>query len=197
MNPIDFSIKIEGIYPLLQNRNWSILNENPEFEKQRGEDWLPYENRIWINKAYINDKNEVYAPGVWFKQAIIDSQRASKHAIQPADSRRKNETMKVYFIGGILYDDQLAIRDKNGSVITKDMLKKYTTVCKIPSTGGAIPCVRPCIDIGWVIDVKGVIIDEAINVDMIIDCFKWIGAYSGIGDYRPQNGGPFGRFLLA
>lgn len=191
----DFQIKIIGGTALLQNRNDLIFDEDYSGGKTRGEDGLTYENRIWKKKAHYDNKGNVIAPQTWFKRALINSQRQSNYPIKPAGARKATDTMRPYFISGVMFDDSI-IHDLNDKPITAEGLVQYKAICKVPATGGNIPVIRPMIP-KWKLTIRGNILDKAINIDMLRECFQWIGIYSGIGDYRPQNGGMFGTFRLS
>lgn len=195
MEPKNCLIDLIGITPLLMNRGDFQLEPEykTKYSKQRGETYLDFEERIWKDKVHSNSKGEIIAPAEWLKQALVHSQKQSNHPIKSPGARKATDTMRPFFISGILFEDSPVMNGKG--VFTQENLLPYKAMCKIPSTGGSVPVIRPMMN-KWSMRISYAILDQAINEAMIKECLEWIGLYSGIGDYRPQNGGTFGRFSV-
>jgi len=195
MDPKSCTMMLVGVTPLLMNRGDFQLEDDykTKYTKQRGETYLEFEERIWREKVHSNSKGEVVAIAEWFKQSLVNSQRQSNHPIKSPGGRKATDTMKPFFISGVLFEDSLVMNGKGP--FTKDTVLPYKAMCKIPSTGGSVPVIRPMMD-KWSVTVSYTILDQAISEAMVRECLEWVGLYSGIGDYRPQNGGTFGRFTV-
>jgi hypothetical protein len=63
----------------------------------------------------------------------------------------------------------------------------------VPATGGRIMCHRPRLD-SWKLKGTAEIDDEMFSADLVRALFDDAGRKIGIGDFRPQRRGPFGRF---
>jgi hypothetical protein len=189
------TIDVKGVSPLLQNRKSLMLDrvKRPELNKQRGENYTDLENRTWKLKAHINDQNHVYCPGEWFKRTIMATQKRGKYPLQPPGSRSKNQTMLPYFISGLFIEDSEILINKN-PITEKDLLPFESVVT--PPGQGSVICIRPMIKDPWYLNVNITIIDDAISEKCVFDVMNWCGLYMGIGDFRPQNGGNFGRFEI-
>jgi len=194
MKPNNVAIRIKGVSPMLQNRKNFMLDcmDNPELNKQRGESYEDHDQRIWSKKAHYNDDGNVMIPGEWIKGLLKASQRRGKFPIQPPGARSKNDNMLPYFISGVLIEDSEITNNKK-PIKEKDLLPYRCMVS--PQRGSSVPRTRPMIS-DWESTIKFVIIDEAISEDCLVTVMTWIGTYFGMGDFRPQQGGNFGRFML-
>ena len=66
---------------------------------------------------------------------------------------------------------------------------------KNPNGGEAVCIVRPRFDV-WAFDVTIEVFEEEIAESVIRDLFDKAGGRIGLGDFRPQRKGPFGRFRV-
>ena len=65
----------------------------------------------------------------------------------------------------------------------------------VPSTRGRVMRYRPKF-IEWGLRFNLVITDDEIAPSVVKEGLERAGSYSGIGDFRPQKKGPFGRFQV-
>jgi hypothetical protein len=101
--------------------------------------------------------------------------------------------MAPYFISGLLIDDN-EIKQKGKVVKEKDLLPFRAVV--VPPGQGSVICIRPLIKAPWEVEILITIIDDAISEKCLLDCLSWCGQYLGVGDFRPQQGGNFGRYEI-
>jgi hypothetical protein len=201
------NVKIKGVTDLIQNRKSFMLDkaDNPSLEKQRGEDYTDLEKRTWRMKAHYDqpfkvekgvvlpNEGNVIFPGEWLKRTMIASQARGKFPILPPGKKGKNDTMKPYFTSGILIDDNEI--KCNGKVVKEKDLLAFRSVV-VPPGQGSVICIRPLIKAPWTVDVTITITDEAISKKCLLNCLAWCGQYLGVGDFRPQRGGNFGKYEI-
>lgn len=65
----------------------------------------------------------------------------------------------------------------------------------IPATGGAIMAHRPRLDV-WKTTFAINVDDEIFDPDFVREIIDAAGSKVGLGDFRPQRKGPFGRFVV-
>ncbi len=65
----------------------------------------------------------------------------------------------------------------------------------VPSTGGRIMCHRPRFD-AWRISVDLAVDETMFGEPVVRDLVDFAGSRVGLGDFRPQRRGPFGRFKV-
>jgi hypothetical protein len=201
------SYKITGLTPLLFNRRSMMMEDGEEFKQKKGEETSAFDLRIWPEKAHANPDGTLFIPDTWIRQALIDTQKATRHAIKPPAMKgvkqRADATMKPYFISGLSIENSPLMTmgttqaaNKCLRPATKADLRAMKQMCRIPSTGGVIPVIRPMLPV-WSATVSITITDEVINEPVIRECLEWVGRYSGMGDWRPQNGGSYGKFQVS
>ena len=101
--------------------------------------------------------------------------------------------MKTYFISAILVDNSNITF--NGKPITVDDLVPFKKMVS-PQGKGKVLCIRPMIKIGWEIKTDIIACDDMIRQEHIYESLEWAGSFNGIGDWRAQKGGLFGRFEI-
>ena len=184
--PVHFT----GVSALLQNRD-DVLILDSSLKKEKSESWEEHEMRIWKNKAHYNTKGEVICPNTWIRKALIASQNQNANPIRPANSRKATDTLRTYFVAGIMVDDAVMTL-KNKPVTEKDLtpFKKMVS----PQGKGKVLCIRPMIPAGWEVKTEIMILDDMIRPEQIYECLSWAGRFNGFGDWRPQKGGVFGIY---
>lgn len=93
----------------------------------------------------------------------------------------------------IVLDDVLALVGPDGGAITDYEVDARPIV--IPSTKGRIMRYRPRLD-QWSAQVHLEVNTEIIDLKTAHILLEEGGRQLGIGDYRPERGGPFGRFAI-
>jgi hypothetical protein len=192
----DFLIPIKGVSPLLQNRRSILIDqeENPDkFKKNRSETHQEFSERTWLLKAHKNPEGFIFAPGEWFKETLKASQKRNAFPIAPPNAKRQDSSMYDYFVSGVVFEDSI-IQSFEGDQIKETDLKPFKKVC-ILQKKSSIVVIRPMIP-EWKLTISGTIVDAAITEKMLLSAFDWIGKFFGFGDFRPQRGGVFGRFIL-
>jgi len=184
------NVTITGIAPLLMNR----FTEASEVAVSggtavtfRGDKGTPREQAT--PKRYADTEGRLYIPGPNIFAAIIAAGTFHKAG------KSKLTTMKTSLIpAGMMVDDVVCLlTDANGEPLTEWEVDSRSVV--IPSTGGRIMAHRPRVD-AWcstfTIDVDTTMFTPNMIRSVIDDAGKKIG----LGDYRPQRKGPFGRFVV-
>lgn len=194
----EMQVKIHGISPLLMNRDDLKMLDPKKYSKARGEEYIDMEERIWRDKAHYDDMSgenpKVVLRDVWIKRALLASQKQSGCPIAPPGSRKKTDSLRNYFVAGVLIQDTTI--QQNGKDITKNDLVPFKAMVRPQKTGGKICCIRPMIPTGWEATIKIIITDEAVKDEDIVKCLEWVGIYNGVGDWRVERGGQFGRFEI-
>lgn len=179
------SVTIEGLTPLLMNRfveKGEIGGSGGTSPAMIGSKGTPREQAE--PKAYRDaDSGILYIPGTNVYAAIIAAGKFHK------SGKSKLTTQKTSLIpAGVLVEDLVC------SLGTKDFEVDSRSVV-IPSTGGRIMCHRPRLDswqLTFHLDIDTSVFDPKL-VRLVIDD---AGRKIGLGDYRPERKGPFGRFVV-
>ena len=181
---MQIEITIQGTSPLLMNRftgENEVKVSNGMSTVQIGKKGTPREQAE--KKAYKDDKGNLYLPAPNIYAAIIAAGRFHKAG------KEKLTTKKTSLIpaGIFMLDTVVPLNTKHFEVDSRSVV--------IPATGGRIMCHRPRLD-NWACTFH-LEIDEAMFdgkfVRLLVDD---AGRKIGIGDFRPERKGPFGRFVV-
>jgi len=181
---------IQGITPLLMNR-FTEANEvavsGGTAVTFRGDKGTPRQQAE--PKRYAGADGHLYIPGPNIFAALIAAGTFQKAG------KSKLTTMKTSLIpAGVMVDDLIcSLITENGEPITEWEVDSRSVV--IPSTGGRIMCHRPRID-AWCATFTLTVDTGMFSPGLVRSLMDDAGKKIGLGDYRPQRKGPFGRFVV-
>lgn len=172
---------LKSISPYSQSR----FHDTPKLDKERPDD---YEMRTWRERLSITDDGFVFIPPMAFKKSLETAARFLGLQIKG----RGKSTYTKHFKAGVLVTDALVLPDKKENVPGE--------VFFVPSDGKAgggsrvkrkFPVIRD-----WEGEVSFYILDETITEDIFTTHLREAGNFIGIGRFRPENGGFYGRFSV-
>ena len=179
-------ITIEGVTPLICNRFTDAAAENASSgtrassaAQDRG---TPQD--ICAGKLYAGADGEPMIPQPNLMRAIVEGGRFTK--IGKAQITTAKSTMLYSCVD---------IAGAEIAITHKQPWKVDTRAVRIPSTGGRILSHRPMFDdwkLAFEVDVDESIIGEKTFRQIVDDAGKRIG----LGDFRPQCKGPYGKFVV-
>ena len=162
---------------------------NPELHpKKSGERSDEYEKRVWRERIHADDNGEVWIPPMAFKNGIASAASFLGERIQG----KGQKTYTKLFEAGIMVMDHLPLGVKKA-----DVPGDWLFVPADGKRGGGkrvLKCFGRVMPWGGAITFH--VLHESITPDVFqrhLDCF---GAFVGIGRFRPQNNGYFGRFSV-
>jgi hypothetical protein len=173
-------VTIEGITPLLMNK---FPDHDPNEVKpsiQNAEKGTPREQAE--PKVYQNGHGP-YLPGPNIYAGLIEAGKFHKVG------KTKLTTQKSSLVpsGIFILDAECLIKPAKWEVDSRPVV--------IPSTGGRIICHRPRFD-EWGTKFTVQYDDKVFSEKLVRDLVDDLGGKLGLGDYRPQRKGPFGRFKV-
>jgi len=175
----------QGVTPLLLHR----FAEENEIEKATRKIHIQtVDPRDAAEKAaYRNEDGYLYFPGAAIARLLREAGSAHKQ-------RGSRKSLKYVIPAAVLVtEDMVILRDAEGTPLTEFEVDSRPVV--IPSTKGRVMRHRPRLN-AWNFEVAIEIDDEMIDADTVHQLFQEGGRNLGIGDYRPEKGGPFGRFQV-
>lgn len=135
----------------------------------------------------IKETQQLYLPGTAIMRLLRES--GSNHKI-------KGSRKSVKFVvpsAVIVYTDAMLLTDEHGKPLTD--FEVDSRPVRIPATGGVVMKHRPRID-RWRASFR-ISVDEGIlEASFVQQLLTEGGQRLGIGDFRPEKGGPFGRFRV-
>ena len=180
-----FSAELEGRTALLMHR-WSenaevapgtrnvhVVNADPRVEAER--------------YAYRRPDGVLYLPGAAPARLLREAGGAHKQ-------RGSRKSMKYVVPAAVLViDDVLPLTDANDELLTEFEVDSRPVT--IPATKGRIMRHRPRLN-EWRVEVSLEIDETLIDPALVHQLLTEGGRSLGLGDYRPEKGGPFGRFSV-
>lgn len=178
------SVRIHGVTPLLMNR----FSEEAELQVSSGRSKVgvgkvatPREQAA--KKAYTLPDGTLYVPGPNIFSCMI--QAGKFHKVGKA---------KVTTTRSSLIPAGCAIQEVACPLDTKDFEVDSRSVV-IPATGGRVMAHRPRLD-KWSLSFTLTVDDSMFDAAFIRQLLDDAGAKIGLGDFRPDRKGPFGRFVV-
>lgn len=177
-------VTIEGMTPLLMNR----FTEENEVKVSSGISastiggkGTPREQAA--KTAYMDDEGMLYVPGPNVFRSIIEAGKYHK----AGKSKVTTQKSSMVPAGICLNEVVLSLGTKSFEVDSRSVV--------IPSTGGRIMKHRARLDewkLTFTLEIDGVMFDVHFVRQLIDDA----GRRVGLGDYRPDRKGPFGKFKV-
>lgn len=180
-----FVATISGLTPLLMHR-WSEANETEE--TTRTVHIERHDPRQEAEKAcYRREDGSVYLPGTAIARMLREAGGAHKQ-------RGSRKSLKFIIPAAVIVlDDQIILKNANGEPLRNFEVDSRPVT--IPATKGRIMRHRPRFNT-WGAEVSLEIDPSMIASDMVLQLLTEGGTRIGVGDFRPERGGPFGRFSV-
>ncbi len=172
----NYEVKIKGVSPLLQNR---FAGEETIGKTSKKSD-TSKENDVEDTK-YVLPDGKLYQPSECIKQSLIEAGKAFK---------KGRSTRSKVFASFVIVTPEAIVHEN----------QKWNTdrrAVVIPSTKGRVMRNRCRLD-EWSLTFNIQVLDDnEIDEKLLHDALDYSGHYIGIGDYRPQKKGMYGRFIVA
>ena len=179
------NVTIEGTTPLLCNRfadAAQMAATNGNRLSVVGEKGTPREQaeiRLYVGH---NGKPMIPQPNLF--RCLIDAGKFFKHG------KSKVTTQKTSLIPACVEVDGLEL-----PIVHKEPWMVDTRAVRIPSTGGRILCHRPCFQ-DWKLSFSVHIDTDMLSPKLLREIVDAAGKRVGLGDFRPDCKGPFGKFVV-
>lgn len=175
------TVHLESVSAYSQSAYYDV----PKLDKELPKD---YEARTWRERMHVTDDGNVFIPPMSFKNCLAE---AAKYLSIKIPGKR-NATYTKHFLSGILVTDMLVLPER------KDEVKgEWLFVPSDGKTGGGSRVLKcfPLIP-KWQGDMVFYVMDETITKDPFVDTLQAAGTFIGVGRFRPQRGGYYGRFKM-
>jgi hypothetical protein len=172
-------VRLESAGPYSQSR----MHDSPKLDREAAD---AYEQRTWREKCTVNDHGEICIPAMALKQMLDAS--AKLLGIQ-IPGKGKNTYTKHFKAGVICHDDvPLGVRKEDVEPITIN-----ANADGVRGSGKRVKRTFPIIP-QWSGTARFVIFDDTITKEVFERHLTEAGRFVGIGRFRPENGGIYGRF---
>jgi hypothetical protein len=183
---ITIAITIEGTTPLLCNRFTDAAQMAATAGNRGaliGEQMSPQEQAQ--GKLYLDHTGREIIPQPNLLRCLIDAGKFFRHG------KSKVTTQKSSLITSCVDIDQAVIPIQHRDPWTVD-----SRPVRIPATGGRILCHRPCFH-DWQLAFALTVDPDLISVKLVREIVDAAGKRIGLGDFRPDCKGPFGKFVVS
>jgi len=176
---------LKSVSSYSQSRCYSL--ENPKPQKESHDD---YERRTWRDKSHVNgDDDHIVIPPMAFKMGLD----ATAKMLSIKIPGKRNSTYTKFFKSGVLCMEGPMLPDKK-STVAFDRI--HANSDGVRGSGKRVWRIFPRID-KWEADVDFHILADEITEDVFEQHLIQAGAFVGIGRFRPENGGYYGRFEVS
>jgi hypothetical protein len=174
---------LESVSPYSQSRYY----DKEEIPMKKDENHNEYERRTWRNRMHVDETGKVFIPGMAFANSIKEGAR--RKAV-PIGKGRKLYT--AAFQAGVMVTTSLSLPMK-----AEDVPFERLFLNSDGQRGGGtrVPRYMPKID-HWKGEVLFVLLDDSIPPAVFEEVLRFTGQLVGIGRFRPQNLGYYGRFRV-
>lgn len=178
----------------VEMRSTSPYSQSHYFKSERGDKETPleFDQRCWIEKAHIAENGQAYIPPMALKRSIDEA--AKRLAI-----RKKGQTLFTKYIeAGTACVEEVYLHDWDMRPITQERIKSQSLMCdaegKKGSRGGKMVLRTFPLFPQWTATAELHVFDASIPNHVYERCVRSAGVFVGLGRFRPENGGYYGRF---
>lgn len=173
-----YKVTIQGISPLLMNRPSMLIADISKDKKGfKDEPKLQAESKL-----YQTEKGKLYQPSTHIYGALIEAGKQKKVV-----GKGKSTYSKI--VGYAVEINPFEIEHK------KQKWEIFSILAVNPSTKGRNLLHRPILK-EWELDFEIVFDESEIPPSIMKELFDIAGRIAGLGDWRPQKKGPYGKFQV-
>ena len=187
------TVKLEGKTPLLFGKQV----DREEFPKEAKEGDDDYEKRTWRERTHFEmdgnggEDGPLYVPARAFKKLLENTAKYKSEKIKG----KGNRTWTANFKAGISVEADMVL---DPPVLKSEVKGMWRSVPSDGKPGGAKRVKRcfPIVAPPWKGEIRIMLIDPQIKKDKVEEYLREGGMLNGLGMWRPQNGGSYGRFAV-
>lgn len=175
------TVTLKSISPYSQSR----AHEAEKLSRELPDD---YEKRTWREKCHADDAGHVLIPPMAFKLGL---DKASSMLSMQIPGRGK-ATYTKFFVSGTLVTEPLVLPVKKVEVAP---VRVHCNADGKRGSGSRVWRIFPVVE-QWQGKVTFTVMADEVTKDVFERVIKQFGSFVGVGRFRPENGGYFGRFVV-
>jgi len=191
-----FKVKIRGVTDYIQHKmpygkEAEKLKHITKVLQQNSDDEEAYMTEAKI-ALYRTEDETVYIPATQLKGSLLEAGKEIR-----IEGKGKSTYKKI--VGAFMFIEPEKIPvTRNGVPIKAEFDDVNLTIRRdwVVIQRSRILRTRPVIKEGWEAEFTLVVLDDTIPINVIKDLLKTAGSFKGIGDWRPQKGGPYGTYEI-
>ena len=177
-------VELEGITPISFSRRLDI--DNPP----KGTPYDDWWEKTCYDRLHLGADGNATVPAMMLKYCLDEGCRN----LSPDDKKfRGNEQWTKYFEYGICLTENVSLGVKP-EAFRKEWIWADSNGKKGRQSSSRVKRCYPTLDVGWKINPTFVVLDEKITQDIFEKALASAGWFCGLGRFRPQNQGYYGRF---
>jgi hypothetical protein len=174
---------LESISPYSCSRK----HDMPKLEDGK-ESYADYESRTWRERCNVIDDGEIVIPPMAFKRSV---ETAARYLRMRIPGKNQSEYSK-HFLSGVLVTTGLKVGVKKHEVLGE----KLSLSANGKRGGGKrVDRIMPVIP-KWTGEVEFFVLDDTITEEVFEKTLREAGNFIGVGRFRPENGGYYGRYKV-
>jgi len=155
--------------------------------KKEGELDDAFEKRTWRERCHGTTDGHILIPPMQFKWSLATAAKYMSEKIKG----KQNMTWTKHFLSGVLVPNELVLDYKVDEIFGEELFVpangKRGSGSRVMRTFPRIP--------EWEGDVTYIILDPLITPSIFEKTLVNAGQFIGIGRFRPENGGYYGRYM--
>ena len=173
--------------PYSQGRH---IDQSDKRDKETADE---FEKRSWPRRLNVNEAGQVFIPPAAIKNGLTSTAKYRNESIKG----KGKQTYTKKFTSGTLVIDPIVLHDGKGPVLATDVEGEWLFVPADGRRGGTtrVPRCFPKIP-HWTGEAVVYILDETITQDIFEKYMKDFGNLIGVGRFRPESNGFYGRFKV-
>jgi len=183
--PKKYVVTIQGMGGILSNKMPDLSISKTEKKAQAKEDLTEKERKVWREKLYFDDDNQLYIPGENIHESLIEG--AAYWGEKVEGNKRFTDLVKSAIVAESLY---LGIKKDSNTLIPFGK-----AVNGNPSRGKKSGCkvykIRPLLN-PWGGSFVIHVFDQRISLNILKTIVTFAGTFKGLCDWRPV----YGRYEL-
>lgn len=172
-----YKVEISGITPLLMNKPEEYGFDEQWVEKKASTN---YEKEA-LKKLYVDSEGTFYQPATHIDRALIEAGKKIK-----VKGSGKATYSKLFGSMVSVQEFEIVHKIQNYEI--------HKSLVVIPSTKGRVMRYRPMFK-KWKLEFN-IEFEEEIPPEVVKEALEIAGKYVGIGDWRPEKKGKFGKFQV-
>lgn len=174
----------------LRNMPGSPYSQSRHIDVEKGpkESHNDFEKRTWATRIHSDDEGVAFIPPM----ALIECIKAAAQYLSKKIPGKRNATYTKHFRAGLTLAEGPSLGIK-----ASDVPGEWLFVNADGKKGGGVRVMR-CFPkfATWDVEVKFVVLDDTITEDVFLEHLIEAGKFVGIGRFRPEKGGYYGRFVV-
>jgi hypothetical protein len=196
-----FKFRIEGCAPgMLFNNPLGSDHFRSESESGSTQGVAPTTPRTGREEAagmiYKMADGKLCVPAIWFRNAIMACSKGKKMVIPTNKGKKTVAANPVIKTSVMVPENDKFLITRNGVALTEKDWIPHSMRAVINKKFGILRT-RPLIVPPFQIEGELDYFSDAVPISVLEDFLRYAGKFNGLGDFRPEKGGWFGRFLVA